>query len=194
MHVQYKNIWTIDHSYAERGKCLITWRLWEKSMEKLNPKRWTNWKTWLTFPQKLVRHFFIDNGNNLRHINLLLCEQLEKSFLVSPLQRMENWFSQNFKRKDVVIMVCTTVKKGTECIFMTKRGCEFNGGSCHPIVDQCDGCQRIVEYPTGTFCMSFPDPVIKWKNGVCNMATHMKTQTTAENHKSNPLKASKRSH
>ncbi|TET92581.1 MAG: hypothetical protein E3J46_01195 [Desulfobacteraceae bacterium] len=91
-------------------------------------------------------------------------------------------------------MVCTTVKKGVECIFMTKRGCEFNGGSCHPIVDQCDGCQRIVEYPTGTFCMSFPDPVIKWKNGVCNMATHMKTQTTAENHKLNPLKASKRSH
>ena len=91
-------------------------------------------------------------------------------------------------------MVCTTVKKGVECIFMTKRGCEFNGGSCHPIVDQCDGCQRIVEYPTGTFCMSFPDPAMKWKNGVCNMATHMKTQTTAENHKLNPLKASKRSH
>jgi hypothetical protein len=41
--------------------------------------------------------------------------------------------------------------------------------------------------------MSFPDPAMKWKNGVCNMATHMKSQTTAENHKLNPLKASKRS-
>jgi hypothetical protein len=151
-------------------------------------------KNVVNISENLVRHFFVDNGNDLRHMGLFPCEQLKKVpwFYLSKRWRMR--FSQNFKRKDVVIMVCTTVKKGVECIFMTKRGCEFNGGTCHPVVDQCHGCQRIVEYPTGRFCMSFPDPAIKWKNGVCNMATHMRSQTTAENHKVNPLKASKRSH
>ncbi len=91
-------------------------------------------------------------------------------------------------------MVCTSVRQGFECIFMSKRGCEFNGGSCHPIVDQCDGCQRIIEIPTGKYCMSFPDPAIKWKNGICNMATHIKINNKKGNNKVNPLKASKRSH
>jgi hypothetical protein len=90
-------------------------------------------------------------------------------------------------------MVCTTVRQGSECIFMSKRGCQFNGGSCQPIVDQCDGCQRIIEIPTGKYCMSFPDPSIKWKNGVCNMATHVKIDNKTGNNKINPLKASKRS-
>ncbi len=90
-------------------------------------------------------------------------------------------------------MVCTTVRQGSECIFMSKRGCQFNGGSCQPIVDQCDGCQRIIEIPTGKYCMSFPDPSIKWKNGVCNMATHVKIDNKTGNNKVNPLKASKRS-
>ena len=91
-------------------------------------------------------------------------------------------------------MVCTTVRQGSECIFMSKRGCQFNGGSCHPIVDQCDGCQRIIEIPTGRYCMSFPDPAMKWKNGVCNMATHIQVNNKTGNNKVNPLKASKRSH
>ncbi len=90
-------------------------------------------------------------------------------------------------------MVCASVRQGFDCIFMSKRGCQFNGGGCHPIVDQCDGCQRIIEIPTGKYCMSFPDPTSKWKIGVCNMATHIKTKT-AGNNKVNPLKASRRSH
>ena len=90
-------------------------------------------------------------------------------------------------------MVCTSVRQGFECIFMSKKGCQFNGGGCHPVVDQCDGCQRIIEIPTGKYCMSFPEPAIKWKNGVCNMATHIKTGNTTGNNKVNPLKASKRS-
>jgi len=77
---------------------------------------------------------------------------------------------------------------------MNKRGCQFNGGSCQPIVDQCDGCQRIIEIPTGKYCMSFPDPSVKWKTGVCNMATHTQINNKTENNKVNPLKASKRSH
>jgi len=79
-------------------------------------------------------------------------------------------------------------------MFMNKRGCQFNGGSCHSIVDQCDGCQRIIEIPTGKYCMSFPDPAIKWKIGLCNMATHIQINNETGNNKVNPLKASKRSH
>jgi len=90
-------------------------------------------------------------------------------------------------------MVCATVREGSECIFMNKRGCQFNGGSCHPVVDQCDGCQRVIEIPTGKYCMSFPDPAIKWKAGVCSMATHIQVINKTGNHKVNPLKASKRS-
>jgi len=90
-------------------------------------------------------------------------------------------------------MVCASVRQGSECIFMSKRGCQFNGGSCHPVADQCDGCQRIIEIPTGKYCMSFPDPTIKWKTGVCNMATHIQINNKTGNVKVNPLKASKRS-
>ena len=90
-------------------------------------------------------------------------------------------------------MVCESVREGIECIFMSKKGCGFNGGSCHPVVDQCDSCQRIIEIPTGRYCMSFPDPSNKWKNGVCNMATHIKKENKKGNNKLNPLKASKRS-
>ena len=91
-------------------------------------------------------------------------------------------------------MVCATVRNGFECIFMNKRGCQFNGGSCHAIVVQCDGCQRIVEYSTEKYCMNFPDPAIKWKTGICNMATHVTINNKKESIKVNPIKASKRSH
>ena len=90
-------------------------------------------------------------------------------------------------------MVCSTLRQGFECIFMNKKGCQFNGGSCYPIIDQCNGCQKVVEYPTGKYCMSFLDPVIKCKNGICNMATHIQIKTKKGNNKINPLKASKRS-
>ena len=90
-------------------------------------------------------------------------------------------------------MVCVTLRQGHECIFMSNKGCQYNGGSCHTIVDQCDGCQRTQEYPTGRYCMSFPDPALKWKNGSCNMATHIKVDGAQGTKKLNPLKASKRS-
>ncbi|MFH1489636.1 MAG: PxxKW family cysteine-rich protein [Pseudomonadota bacterium] len=88
-------------------------------------------------------------------------------------------------------MVCTTVKEGVECFFMKKNGCQFNGGTCHPIVEQCVGCQKVIEGPTEKYCMNFPDPTVKWKMGKCSMATHVKA-AVGEVQKINPLKASKR--
>ncbi len=89
-------------------------------------------------------------------------------------------------------MLCTSVKEGRDCFFMTKKGCEFNGGTCHTIIEQCDGCQKANEFPAGNYCLAFPDPAAKWRTGSCNMATHMKAASKKGNGKLNPLKASKR--
>lgn len=89
-------------------------------------------------------------------------------------------------------MVCATVKEGSECLFMGKKGCQFNGGNCHPIVEQCEGCQKIKEFPAGIYCLSFPEPATKWRVGNCSMASHLKVSKAKGNGKLNPLKASKR--
>jgi hypothetical protein len=89
-------------------------------------------------------------------------------------------------------MNCTTVKPGVDCVFMTKKGCSFSGGTCHPAVEACNGCTRSTQFPKGWYCASCPDPSIKWKNGRCNLATHVKSEIKVEKTKLNPLKASKR--
>ncbi len=91
-------------------------------------------------------------------------------------------------------MVCSTVKEGYDCAFMSKQGCQFNGGTCHVIVEQCEGCSKAQEFPSGKYCLIFPDPSAKWRLGNCSMATHLKALEGKEktNGKLNPLKASKR--
>ncbi len=88
-------------------------------------------------------------------------------------------------------MVCTTAKNGRECPFMTAKGCSYNGGTCHEIVDQCKGCSKSIETSSGWYCASYPEPSLKWKNGNCNFATHIAAAAEAKA-KVNPLKASKR--
>lgn len=90
-------------------------------------------------------------------------------------------------------MVCKTVRQGVECPFMTHNGCSYNGGICHEIVEECNGCNRSSEYSSGWFCTACPDPATKWKNGNCNMATHVTKTAASTTGKINPLKASKRS-
>lgn len=90
-------------------------------------------------------------------------------------------------------MNCATVKQGKECPFMTSKGCSFNGGICHEIVEKCNGCNRTVQFNTKWYCMAFPDPAIKWKTGRCNMASHVAAPAAPTVQKKiNPLKASKR--
>ena len=88
-------------------------------------------------------------------------------------------------------MLCTTTKEGLDCAFMTKKGCGYNGGTCHPTVESCMGCDRTVTVGERTYCKSYPDPAAKWRLGPCNFATHVKTESK-ESAKINPLKASKR--
>jgi hypothetical protein len=91
-------------------------------------------------------------------------------------------------------MVCTSVKEGSDCFFMNKKGCGFNGGACHSIIEQCEGCQKTQEFPTGKYCTVFPDPEAKWRARDCNMATHLERTIKEKTGKINPLKASKRAH
>jgi len=89
-------------------------------------------------------------------------------------------------------MDCRTVRQGRACTFMTDKGCSFNGGICHEVVEQCRGCRRATEVSAGWYCQAYPDPSKKWGHGSCNMATHVVNETTGNQAKLNPLKASKR--
>jgi len=89
-------------------------------------------------------------------------------------------------------MVCETMKRGIECIFMKKTGCSYNGGKCYPTVENCDGCSRVLEFETGLYCATFPYPAQKWQKGTCPMSSHVKKAQKVEEQKINPLKASKR--
>ncbi len=92
-------------------------------------------------------------------------------------------------------MKCTTIKEGVECGFITVAGCSFTGGACHLVVEACEGCDHIVEFPTGLYCSAYANPRAKWANGVCNFATHRRSDNGADAsaaQKVNPLKQSKR--
>jgi hypothetical protein len=75
---------------------------------------------------------------------------------------------------------------------MSAQGCSFNGGSCHTVVEQCEGCAQIKEYGSGQYCLTYGNPAAKWNLGRCNFATHLK-DAKKDDKKINPLKASKRS-
>jgi len=89
-------------------------------------------------------------------------------------------------------MQCQTVLPGTECTFWGKQGCVFSDGSCQIVIENCEGCERIVEGTIGRVCGAYPAPEKKWLNGICNFATHVKIEIKTEDLKMNPLKASKK--
>jgi len=89
-------------------------------------------------------------------------------------------------------MDCTTIRPGRNCPFMNAKGCSYNGGICYEVVEQCKGCKRSAETVTGWFCDASPNPSMKWKNGNCNLATHISSGPVIVKAKINPLKASKR--
>ena len=88
-------------------------------------------------------------------------------------------------------MVCQTVKKGEECFFMNSNGCNYNGGTCHPVIGECEGCNKVNEYDMGKYCVAYPHPELKWNKGKCNLASHVRHEIKKEK-AMNALKASKR--
>ena len=91
-------------------------------------------------------------------------------------------------------MECTTNKPGTQCGFMGRNGCTYIGGTCFEMVEQCEGCARIVSYDAGKFCSVYPQPAKKWERGICNFATHVKKDARkhASGKRLDHLKAAKR--
>lgn len=73
----------------------------------------------------------------------------------------------------------------------TEQGVELKGVLMQPVVDKCEGCERIRSFEGENFCGSYPNPARKWFDGRCNFATHIKTESS-KSAKVNPLKASKR--
>ncbi len=73
----------------------------------------------------------------------------------------------------------------------TAAGVELNGIVLKPVVEQCDGCERIRIFEESNFCGAYPNPERKWVGARCNFATHIKVAAKASA-KVNPLKASKR--
>ena len=73
----------------------------------------------------------------------------------------------------------------------TSEGVTVNGFVLMPVVDKCEGCDRVREFEEEKFCSSYPAPERKWAEGRCNFATHVKADVKAAA-KVNPLKASKR--
>ncbi len=67
-----------------------------------------------------------------------------------------------------------------------------SAGVITPVVEKCEGCERIVEVEGGHYCYAYAKPEAKWRLGLCNFATHQKVELAAGQTKINPLKASKR--
>lgn len=60
------------------------------------------------------------------------------------------------------------------------------------IVEQCNGCDRIIEVNALQYCKTYASPAAKWRLGICNFATHVKPEIVTAKTRVNPLKASKR--
>ena len=75
----------------------------------------------------------------------------------------------------------------------TERGVEINGMLMEPVIDKCNGCERIITIQEEQYCSSYPQPSMKWRHGACNFATHIKASVDKSGEvKINPIKASKR--
>ncbi len=73
----------------------------------------------------------------------------------------------------------------------TDAGVILNGITLKPVVEKCEGCERIRFFEEEQFCQAYPNPARKWTDSRCNFATHVKVSAKAAA-KVNPLKASKR--
>jgi len=89
-------------------------------------------------------------------------------------------------------MQCRTALPGVECTFAGKEGCTYPKGECQPIVEECTGCNKIVDGVHGKVCSAYPEPSKKWQDGICNAASHVKVEVQCDVAKVNPLKASKK--
>jgi Family of unknown function (DUF6811) len=68
----------------------------------------------------------------------------------------------------------------------------FSERNFQPVIENCEGCDRVVEESGSHFCRSYLKPEAKWRLGICNFATHAKPEIKIATIRINPLKAAKR--
>ncbi len=68
----------------------------------------------------------------------------------------------------------------------------YSGGQFQPIVEKCEGCERVVIEKETIYCTSYIKPESRWRLGICNFATHAKPEINVVEIRINPLKAAKR--
>ncbi|BCO08667.1 hypothetical protein GF1_10430 [Desulfolithobacter dissulfuricans] len=68
----------------------------------------------------------------------------------------------------------------------------YSEGPFQPVIDKCEGCERVVEENDTKYCRVYIKPEAKWRLGICNFATHAKPEIKVVKVRINPLKASKR--
>ncbi|XOF34537.1 MAG: PxxKW family cysteine-rich protein [Candidatus Electrothrix sp. YB6] len=74
----------------------------------------------------------------------------------------------------------------------TSKAGTYSTTSFQPVIEQCNGCDRIVEENENQYCKTYVNPAAKWRLGICNFATHAKPEIKAVKVRLNPLKAAKR--
>ena len=75
----------------------------------------------------------------------------------------------------------------------TDAGLSYKGVIMEPIVEKCEGCERVATVEGDKYCPTYAQPEKKWAQGVCNFATHVRAEMDKGGKvKVNPLKASKR--
>ena len=50
----------------------------------------------------------------------------------------------------------------------TEQGVEVKGMLMQPVVEKCEGCDRVRTFEEQQFCGSYPNPAKKWFDGRCN--------------------------
>jgi len=54
------------------------------------------------------------------------------------------------------------LKEEIDCVFMTRQGCNYNGGHCDPVVQACEVCGHIKEVDEEYCCVTSANPSAKW--------------------------------
>ncbi|CAK8710658.1 MAG: hypothetical protein D3920_10735 [Candidatus Electrothrix sp. AW2] len=74
----------------------------------------------------------------------------------------------------------------------TSKDVQYGDGPFQPIIEKCEGCDRVVEENSSHYCTTYINPEAKWRLGICNFATHAKPEIKVVKVRINPLKAAKR--
>ncbi len=68
----------------------------------------------------------------------------------------------------------------------------YSAGKFQSVIEDCLGCERIVDKSGNQYCQAYISPQAKWRLGICNFATHKKPEIEQVKIHINPLKAAKR--